>query len=74
MFCGGGYANRSLAGYRILLLFVVIVLIVGVCSILWGKPLQNLAYQWPFGETEERERQFPCVKQLVLIKDNKYMG
>ena len=23
-------------------------LIVGVCSIQWGKPLQNLAYQWPF--------------------------
>ena len=37
--------NRSLAGYGNLLLFVVVVLIVGVCSILWGKPLQNLTYQ-----------------------------
>ena len=38
-----------------LLLFVVIALIVGVCSILWGKPLQNLAYQWPFCERLRKE-------------------
>ena len=48
--------NRPLAGYGNLFLFVVIVLIVGVCSILWGKPLQNLAYQWPFCERLRKEK------------------
>ena len=36
--------NRSLAGYRNMSLFVVIILNVRVCSIFMGEPLQNLAY------------------------------
>ena len=41
----------------------------------YGKPLQNLAYQWPFnGQTEERDSRFPRVRLLVLIKDEKYVG
>ena len=41
----------------------------------WGKPLQNLAYQYPFlGQTEERDSLFPWVRLLVLIKDDKYVG
>ena len=40
-------SNSFLVGFRNLLVCVVIALIVGVCSILLGKPLQNLAYQWP---------------------------
>ena len=47
----------------------------GVCSIQWGKLLQNLAYQWPFLD-KLRLGWFPWVRlvRLVLIKDDKYMG
>ena len=41
-----------------------------VCSIQWGKPLQNPAF---LGQTEERDGQFPRVKLLVLINDDKYV-
>ena len=40
--------NRFLADFGNLLLCAVIGLVVGVCSIQWLNPLQNLAYQWPF--------------------------
>ena len=41
----------------------MIRLIVGVCSIQWEKPLQNLAYQWP-----------SMSKATGLIKDDRYVG
>ena len=43
----------------------------GVCSIQWEKPLQNLAYQWPSWDELKKET---GVRLLVLIKDDKYVG
>ena len=61
-----------LTGFETLLLCSVIGPIVGVCSIQWEKPLQNLVCQWPsWGQTEERESCFPQVRLLVMIK---YVG
>ena len=39
----------------------------GVCSILWGKPLQNLSYQWPFCERLRKEKDdFHVLDNWVL--------
>ena len=42
--------STFLTGFETLLLYSVIGPIVGVYSIQWEKPLQNLAYQWPWDE------------------------
>ena len=62
------YTSMSLTGFKTLLLCSVIGLTVEVCSIQWEKPLAFL------GQTEERESQFPQVRLLVMIKDDKYVG
>ena len=74
------YTSMSLTGFETLLLCSVIGLTVEVCSIQREKPLQKeaiakLCLPMAFlGQTEERESQFPQVRLLVMIKDDKYVG
>ena len=53
----------------------VIGSILGVCSIQWGEAIAKPRLPMAFlVQTEGRDGQFPPVRLLVLIKDDKYVG